>query len=249
VKEDGLLALYRGVIINVIGVAPEKTIKLSLNDAARLAIATQLGTLPLAGEVAAGAFAGMMQVIVTNPLEVVKVRMQTSDMTIRDALSQLKSFGDYYQGAGACVARDMIFSAVLFPGYAHAKVALAAALVSLAGSSDTGAASFWVNMIAGSLAAAPAALIATPPDVIKTRLQQSKQDSAFDDPLLSEQNQNMSAAQVLSKLLEEEGPGVLFSGWLERVVRSVPQFGVTLALFDVLNTIALEHGWIVANSV
>ena len=31
----------------------------------------------------------------------------------------------------------------------------------------------------------------------------------------------------------EEGPGVLFSGGFERVLRSAPQFGVTLALYDV----------------
>jgi len=28
------------------------------------------------------------------------------------------------------------------------------------------------------------------------------------------------------------------------VVRSVPQFGVTLAMFDLLNTYAIEQGWL-----
>lgn len=131
-------------------------------------------------------------------------------------------------------------------------IALAAIMVSLASSSSsdtTVAAHFWANMVAGSLAAAPAALIATPFDVIKTRLQQSKQVSAFDDLLLAEQNQNVSMVQSVRKLLEEEGHCVFFSGWFERMARSVPQFGVTLAVFDVLNAVALDHGWIVENSV
>ena len=102
-------------------------------------------------------------------------------------------------------------------------------------------------MVAASLAAAPAALIATPPGVIKTRLQQSKQDIAFNDPLIAEQNEKTTAKEVLGKLLEEEGPGVLFSGWFERMARSVPQFGVTLAVFDVLNNFAVEHGWTFVN--
>lgn len=52
----------------ILGVAPEKTIKLSVNEAARNAIAAHLGYLPIAGEAVAGGFAGMMQVTVTNPV-------------------------------------------------------------------------------------------------------------------------------------------------------------------------------------
>jgi solute carrier family 25 aspartate/glutamate transporter 12/13 len=239
-------------MVNVIGIAPEKTIKLSINNAARLAITSHFGYLPIAGEMVAGGFAGMMQVTVTNPLEVVKVRMQTSEMTVKEVLGQLNGIGDFYQGAGACVVRDMTFSAILFPLYAHLKVALAVALVAWAGSdADIGAATFWANMVAGSLAAAPAAVLATPPDVIKTRMQQANapQNSAFEDPLVAGQTQQTSAVEVLKTLVEEEGVGVLFSGCMERVVRSVPQFGVTLAMFDVLNTVAVEHGWIAAGSM
>jgi len=104
---------------------------------------------------------------------------------------------------------------------------------------------FWINLIAGSLAAAPAAILATPPDVIKTRMQQAKepQDMPFDDPLVTQQGEKTSAIQVFKNILEEEGPQVLFSGCMERVVRSAPQFGVTLAVFDVLNSVAVDRGW------
>ena len=178
-------------------------------------------------------------------MEVVKVRMQTSDMSFTEVVSDLKSFGDLYLGAGACVARDVIFSAILFPTYAHAKVALAAAIASFGGSSvDTGFVMFWANMVAGSVAAAPAAILATPPDVVKTRMQQARQDVSFGDSLIAEQAINTKASKVLKDLLEEGGAAILFSGWFERVVRSAPQFGVTLAVFDVLNSIAIDHGWI-----
>ena len=43
---------------------------------------------------------------------------------------------------------------------------------------------------------------------------------------------------------EREGGAVLFSGALERVLRSAPQFGVTLALFDKLTSLSVEHGWL-----
>ena len=47
-----------------------------------------------------------------------------------------------------------------------------------------------------------------------------------------------------TELLEEEGGRVFFSGGLERVLRSAPQFGVTLALFDVLKSWSEAHGWL-----
>jgi len=227
-KTTGPMSLYRGVLVNLVGVSLEKTIKLSANNMFRVAIRNQFGSLPLAGEVLAGGLAGMTQVIVTNPLEVVKVKMQTSDKSLTEVMDQMKGLGDLYQGAGACVARDSIFSAVLFPVYAHAKVAVTLALV--------GQPAFLADVIAGSLAAAPAAILATPADVIKTRIQaQSNRLSAVEPG---------SFLEVASKVITEEGPAVLFSGGLERVVRSAPQFGVTLSLFDVLNTVAIDHGWL-----
>ena len=42
----------------------------------------------------------------------------------------------------------------------------------------------------------------------------------------------------------EEGPDVLFSGGFECVLRSAPQFGVTLALYDVLTQYCTDHGWL-----
>ena len=57
----------------------------------------------------------------TNPLEAVKIRLQTSrKQSLADVLSELGVRG-LYRGAGACVARDATFSAVLFPTYYHAK--------------------------------------------------------------------------------------------------------------------------------
>ena len=236
--------------------------------------------LPFFGEVVAGGFAGMTQVSVTNPLEVVKVRMQTSEMTLKEVLGQLKSFGDFYQGAGACVARDVMFSAILFPLYAHAKVAMAAFFMTHAASLATGgddtALMFWANMVAGSIAAAPAAALSTPADVIKTRLQQAREEqieimpmdsTGLDEDDLNElclatvtvapdgsatagpTNCNTPFMETLQSIVHDEGAEVLMSGWLERVVRSVPQFGVTLAVFDVLNTIAIQHGWMAAEAL
>ncbi|KAJ1552211.1 mitochondrial aspartate-glutamate transporter agc1, partial [Cladochytrium tenue] len=58
-------------------VAPEKAIKLTMNDLVRRNMKDpETGVIPLYGEILAGSVAGGCQVIFTNPLEIVKIRLQ-----------------------------------------------------------------------------------------------------------------------------------------------------------------------------
>ena len=166
-RRDGPLALYKGVGTRNAGVAPEKTIKLLVNDAVRGAIRGSLGFIPLAGEVAAGFAAGTCQVLVTNPLEVVKVRLQTSGDDLPTVLTEVGAAG-LFIGAGACVARDATFSAILFPAYAHLKPLVADGL-GVVGAPGLA--------LAGLLAAAPAAAFTTPADVCLLYTSPSPRDS------------------------------------------------------------------------
>jgi hypothetical protein len=86
--QGGPLALYRGLVVNLVGLAPEKTIKLGTNDFLRPILQPTLG---IWGEVLAGACAGLAQVTITNPLEAVKVRLQTSSMTVSETIQNLRS--------------------------------------------------------------------------------------------------------------------------------------------------------------
>ena len=49
-RTSGPLALYRGVLINLVGVSLEKTVKLSANTFFRVAIRNQCGSLSLLGD-------------------------------------------------------------------------------------------------------------------------------------------------------------------------------------------------------
>lgn len=64
-----------------------------------------------------------------------------------------------YKGAKACFLRDIPFSAIYFPAYAHAKRAFA---------DDRGHNSIPSLLGAAALAGMPAASLVTPADVIKT---------------------------------------------------------------------------------
>ncbi|GFY71627.1 calcium-binding mitochondrial carrier protein Aralar1 [Trichonephila inaurata madagascariensis] len=116
----------------LVGVCPEKAIKLTMNDFVRDKVTNSKGEIPLWGEIMAGGCAGASQVMFTNPLEIVKIRLQvageiaTVGRKVR-ALTVIKDLGitGLYKGARACFLRDIPFSAIYFPVYAHTKLAFA----------------------------------------------------------------------------------------------------------------------------
>ena len=232
VQTSGPLALYRGVLVQIVGIAPEKTIKLFVNDAMRTFLSAHFGTLSLPGEILAGGTAGLCQDLITCPLELFKTQLQTSsDRKMSDIFVEIGGFRGLYKGALPCVARDVVFSSCLFPSFTHLKDSLPDIISSSLGHEVS---SIWCTILAGAMAAAPAAFIATPFDTIKTRQQQAREEEESDitpaadmDPI------------SLMKTLDAQ---TLFSGVSERVIRSALQFGVTLSLFDMLNTKASEMG-------
>ncbi|KAJ1952230.1 mitochondrial aspartate-glutamate transporter agc1, partial [Dispira parvispora] len=132
IKNEGPIGLYRGLAPQLVGVAPEKAIKLTMNDLVRrLTQDPRTGDIALWAEILAGCTAGGSQVIFTNPLEIVKIRLQVQGELLKSvdvvsrqsAISIVRQLGlvGLYKGAGACLLRDIPFSAIYFPVYAHLK--------------------------------------------------------------------------------------------------------------------------------
>lgn len=70
----------------------------------------------------------------------------------------------------------------------------------------------------------PAAYLVTPADVIKTRLQvQARQG----------QQTYAGISDAFTKIMREEGPRAFYKGGIARILRSSPQFAVTLAAYEV----------------
>ncbi|NXC75253.1 CMC1 protein, partial [Anhinga anhinga] len=219
---EGFFGLYRGLLPQLIGVAPEKAIKLTVNDFVRDKFTKKDGSIPLPAEVLAGGCAGASQVIFTNPLEIVKIRLQVAgEITTGprvSALSVMKDLGllGLYKGAKACFLRDIPFSAIYFPVYAHSKLMLA---------DENGHVGGLNLLAAGAIAGVPAASLVTPADVIKTRLQVAARAG---------QTTYSGVIDCFGKILREEGPSAFWKGAGARVFRSSPQFGVTLVTYELL---------------
>ena len=131
IRHEGILGLYRGLVPQLLGVAPEKAIKLMMNDFIRDKFMDKQGIIPKWAEVLAGGCAGASQVVFTNPLEIVKIRLQVAGEVVGGskvkAWHVVKDLGllGLYKGARACLLRDVPFSAIYFPVYAHTKAAFA----------------------------------------------------------------------------------------------------------------------------
>ncbi|XP_026884606.2 mitochondrial glutamate carrier 2 [Electrophorus electricus] len=75
VRMEGYFGMYRGAAVNLTLVTPEKAIKLASNDIFRQYLSHD-GKLPLWGEILAGCGAGTCQVVVTTPMEMLKIQLQ-----------------------------------------------------------------------------------------------------------------------------------------------------------------------------
>ncbi|CAF5175669.1 unnamed protein product, partial [Rotaria magnacalcarata] len=61
IRHEGVFGLYRGLIPQLVGVAPEKAIKLTVNDFIRDRFTLADGTIPFWSEILAGGCAGASQ--------------------------------------------------------------------------------------------------------------------------------------------------------------------------------------------
>lgn len=234
------------------GVAPEKAIKLAVNDLVRGKGTDKDGNISLPWEMFSGGTAGACQVVFTkyypsvrlvgdvltrsacasdSPLEIVKIRLQiqgevaknVEGVPRRSAYWIVKNLGlvGLYKGASACLLRDVPFSAIYFPAYAHLKK-------DWFGESPTKSLGVAQLLTAGAIAGMPAAYLTTPCDVIKTRLQVEARKG---------QTHYRGLVHCTSTIWKEEGFQAFFKGGPARIMRSSPQFGCTLAAYELLKNV------------
>ena len=75
-RSEGFFGMYRGSAVNILLITPEKAIKLAANDFFRYKLTTKEGKLPVHREMMAGGCAGLCQIVVTTPMELLKIQMQ-----------------------------------------------------------------------------------------------------------------------------------------------------------------------------
>lgn len=76
VRTEGYFGMYRGAAVNLTLVTPEKAIKLAANDFFRHHLGNNGKGLTVTKEMLAGCGAGVCQVVITTPMEMLKIQLQ-----------------------------------------------------------------------------------------------------------------------------------------------------------------------------
>uniref|UniRef100_A0A8C9YVE8 Mitochondrial glutamate carrier 1 n=1 Tax=Sander lucioperca TaxID=283035 RepID=A0A8C9YVE8_SANLU len=247
VKSEGYFGMYRGAAVNLTLVTPEKAIKLAANDFFRHQLSRDGGKLTVIKEMLAGCCAGMCQVIITTPMEMLKIQLQdagrlaaqqrmvavlsrsyntnpapqvmrVSATQITRELLRTKGVTGLYRGLGATLMRDIPFSVVYFPLFAHLHQ------LGQRSSEDPSVPFYW-SFMSGCLAGSIAAVTVSPCDVVKTRLQSLKKGA-------NEETYN-GVVDCVRKILRKEGPGAFLKGASCRALVIAPLFGIAQVVYFV----------------
>lgn len=234
-RNEGLRGMYKGSSVNLLLITPEKAIKLVANDGFRFMLKKKDGSLPVYRQVCAGALAGMCQIVITTPMELLKIALQDSGRVatlkagqaaagqaaaavaaptatqIAMQVFKQKGFLGFYQGGTATLVRDVFFSSIYFPlfAYFNAKGKL---------DPETNKPPFYHTFMSGIVAGSLAAWVATPLDVVKTRIQTTTHAPG--------EIQYKGVVDSFFKILKHESPNALFKGAVARVCVVAPLFGI-----------------------
>lgn len=208
-KTDGLRGFYRGCLIQTTMVGPEKAVKLFAYSL------VSKDKQELKYHILGGLLAGIAQVTITSPYEMIKTNLQ---MANKINYRELFNFSKLYLGASACYLRDVPFSGIYFPSYWLLKKK------ELFGIKEGSSLN---SFICGIIAGAPSAFLCTPADVIKTRMQTFRKQS-----ITNENNEKITLLNTTKSIYNNEGWTAFFKGAGWRVFRSSPQFGITLLTFE-----------------
>uniref|UniRef100_A0A8C1IDV1 Mitochondrial glutamate carrier 2 n=2 Tax=Cyprinus carpio TaxID=7962 RepID=A0A8C1IDV1_CYPCA len=249
IKMEGYFGMYRGAAVNLTLVTPEKAIKLAANDVFRQKLSKD-GKLPLWGEILAGCGAGTCQVVVTTPMEMLKIQLQDAgrlaaqrtvaasasasaaaqpgtnapprSSATRITLELLKTRGlrGLYKGAGATLMRDVPFSMIYFPLFANLN---AVGRTEERHSNPQERAPFLQSFVAGCTAGSVAAVAVTPLDVIKTRLQTLQKGEGEDS--------YKGIIDCAQRILKREGPAAFLKGATCRALVIAPLFGIAQGVY------------------
>lgn len=249
IRSEGYFGMYRGAAVNLTLVTPEKAIKLAANDFFRYHLSKDGKKLTLLKEMLAGCGAGTCQVIVTTPMEMLKIQLQdagriAAQKKLMAAQAQLSST----TSAGAAesvvetrttamqITRELLRSkgiAGLYKGlgatllrdvpFSIVYFPLFANLNKLGQKNPDVKAPFYVSFLSGCLAGSTAAVAVNPCDVIKTRLQSLKRGVNEDT--------YSGILDCTRKIWQKEGPLAFLKGAYCRALVIAPLFGIAQVIY------------------
>ena len=237
--------LYRGYSLSVLGAQPVYAMYFGAYEAAKHKLSdwfpSQSSSLI---QIAAGFLAECCAVVIWNPWEVIRQRMQLGEgslaggnsvpartflQTTQDIVSKSGVRG-LYAGVGGYIALWGTFSPLMFVLYEQG-MAIAYPRPAYPGHRQK-VPSFGVSFAMGSFAGFVAAAITSPLDVVKTRMQTQTPTTML---------QYTSVLHGLREIYTNEGPRALFRGTMARALNQGLAAGIMLGCYGTLRAQAARR--------
>uniref|UniRef100_A0A3Q0RPF2 Mitochondrial glutamate carrier 1 n=1 Tax=Amphilophus citrinellus TaxID=61819 RepID=A0A3Q0RPF2_AMPCI len=249
VRSEGYFGMYRGAAVNLTLVTPEKAIKLAANDFFRHHLAKDGKGLTVFKEMLAGCGAGMCQVIVTTPMEMLKIQLQDAGRLGKKHLVATNAVLSRSYNSGTVISAPRAVSATqiakelfhtqgiqgLYKGlgatlmrdvpFSIVYFPLFANLNRLGKRSPEESSPFYWAFLSGCAAGSTAAVTVNPCDVVKTRLQSLNKGAS--------EETYRGVVDCVSKIMQKEGPSAFLKGAGCRALVIAPLFGIAQVMYFV----------------
>lgn len=238
VQKETFLSLYKGLGAVVLGIVPKMGIRFQLYEFYRSLLKNEQGQISTGSTFLAGVGAGVTEaVLVVNPMEVVKIRLQAQHHSMADPLDVPKyrnaphaayvickeeGFRTLYRGVLLTAARQASNQGVNFTVYSKLKERLQ----EYHGQEVLAS---WETSLIGLFSGALGPLLNAPLDTIKTRLQKltyALNESGW-----------IRIAKIGRQLIKEEGVRALYKGITPRIMRVAPGQAVTFTVYEFMKNL------------
>lgn len=238
VQKETFMSLYKGLGAVVIGIVPKMALRFSSYEFYRSLLYRPDGSISTGNTFIAGVGAGITEaVMVVNPMEVVKIRLQAQHHSMADPLDVPKyrnaphaayvivkeeGFRTLYRGVSLTAARQATNQGVNFTVYSKIKEYLQ-------GYHNSEVLPAWETSCIGLISGALGPLSNAPLDTIKTRLQKTT--------YASNESGMVRIVKIANQLIKEEGVHALYKGITPRIMRVAPGQAVTFTVYEFMKRV------------
>ncbi|XP_077998290.1 solute carrier family 25 member 36-A-like [Glandiceps talaboti] len=225
IETEGPSALFKGLGPNLIGVAPSRAIYFCAYDTAKNFLNQRLSPESKKVHMFSAMSAGFCASTCTNPIWLVKTRLQLDQRKIGKNLGALQciksvyqrdGFFGFYRGVTASYA-GISETVIHFVIYEHLKKTLRERRVHI-GQQKSGR-DFLEYMLCGACSKTFASILAYPHEVVRTRLRE-------------EGTKYRSFFQTLFTVAQEEGARALYRGLATQLVRQIPNTAIMMSTYE-----------------